>query len=84
MENAPGLKDAIAVVVKQIRKDAGLSQQKLADFAGLSRIHIAQIEGRKRNTTVNALLLLGRVAGISLADISARIEAELQKAEGKE
>lgn len=83
MENTPGLKVAIAAVVKQIRKDARLSQQKLADFAGLSRIHIAQIEGRKRNTTINALLLIGRVTGISLTDISARIEAELQRQDGE-
>ena len=84
MEDIPGLKAAIAAVVRQIRKDAGLSQQKLADFAGLSRIHIAQIEGCKRNTTINALLLIGRVADISLSEMNARIEMKLQEIAPKE
>lgn len=81
MENISGLKAAIATVVRQIRREKNLSQQKLADFAGLSRIHIAQIEGCKRNATMNVLLLIGRVAKISLAEISVRVETELREAD---
>lgn len=57
MEDLPGLKSAIATVLRRVRREARLSQQKLADFAGLSRIHIAQLEGRRQNATLNALLL---------------------------
>ena len=49
MEDLPGLKSAIATVLRRVRREARLSQQKLADFAGLSRIHIAQLEGRRQN-----------------------------------
>ena len=84
MENIQGLKAAIATVLRQLRRDKGLSQQKLADFAGLSRIHIAQIEGCKWNATVNALLLISRVAKISLVELSARIETVLLEIREKE
>ena len=52
MEDLPGLN--IATVLRRVRREARLSQQKLADFAGLSRIHIAQLEGRRQNATLNA------------------------------
>ncbi len=58
MEDLPGLKGAIATVLRRVRREARLSQQKLADFAGLSRIHIAQLEGRRQNATLNVLLLI--------------------------
>lgn len=58
MEDLLGLKSAIATVLRRVRREARLSQQKLADFAGLSRIHIAQLEGRRQNATLNVLLLI--------------------------
>ena len=79
MEDTPGLKTAIERVVRKLRRDAGLSQQKLADFTALSRTHIAQIEGGKRNATINVLLLIGRETGVSLAEIGSRIESELRE-----
>ena len=84
MENIQGLKAAIATVLRQLRRDKGLSQQKLADFAGLSRIHIAQIEGCKRNATMNVLFLIGRVTKVNLVEFSARIEEELREINEKE
>lgn len=69
MEDLPGLKSAIATVLRRVRREARLSQQKLADFAGLSRIHIAQLEGRRQNATLNALLLIAmalNLDGLSL------------------
>ena len=70
MEDLPGLKSAIATVLRRVRREARLSQQKLADFAGLSRIHIAQLEGRRQNATLNVLLLIVAMAlnldGLSL------------------
>lgn len=58
MEDIPGLKAAIATVLRRARRESSFSQQKLADFSGLSRIHIAQLEGRRQNATLNALLLI--------------------------
>ena len=69
MEDLPGLKSAIATVLRRVRREARLSQQKLADFAGLSRIHIAQLEGRRQNATLNVLLLIAmelNLDGLSL------------------
>ena len=67
MEDLPGLKSAIATVLRRVRREA--RQQKLADFAGLSRIHIAQLEGRRQNATLNVLLLIAmelNLDGLSL------------------
>ena len=69
MEDLPGLKSAIATALRRVRREARLSQQKLADFAGLSRIHIAQLEGRRQNATLNVLLLIAmelNLDGLSL------------------
>ena len=80
MEDLPGLKSAIATVLRRVRREARLSQQKLADFAGLSRIHIAQLEGRRQNATLNVLLLIAmalNLDGLSLLK-SVRRKAERQ------
>ena len=67
MEDLPGLKSAIATVLRRVRREARLSQQKLADFAGLSRIHIAQLEGRRQNATLLLLIAMAlNLDGLSL------------------
>ena len=79
MEDLPGLKSAIATVLRRVRREARLSQQKLADFAGLSRIHIAQLEGRRQNATLNVLLLIAMALNLDVLGIKQSTISESKK-----
>ncbi len=48
-------------LIKQLREEAGLSQTKLAELAGVSQAHVAKIETEKvdpRLSTLNKILLV--------------------------
>lgn len=77
MEDLPGLKAAIATVLRRVRRESSLSQQKLADFSGLSRIHIAQLEGRRQNATLNALLLIAMALNVDGLGLLTMIHEEM-------
>ena len=78
METVPYLRAATAVILKKFRTDAGLSQNELADFAGLSRSYIAAVEGGKSGFSGDALFLIAGVLKISPAELIASID-ELRK-----
>lgn len=48
----------------QLRKDAGLTQEKLAELAGYDRTYISLIERGLRKPTVQALFNLSKPLGI--------------------
>ena len=80
MEDLPGLKSAVADVIRRVRRKSGLSQQKLADFSGLSRIHIAQLEGRKQNASLNGLLLIAAALNVDSLCFLRMIHEEMLRA----
>jgi len=51
---------ALGEAMRRLRKERGLSQEALADAAGIERAHMGKIERGERNLT---LLNLSRVAG---------------------
>lgn len=55
LENAPSLAQALMVNLVVSRAQKGLSQQELADAAGVSRVLISQIERGLANFTVDTL-----------------------------
>lgn len=38
--------------IKQLRKEAGISQEKLAELAGLDRTYINSVENGRRNISI--------------------------------
>jgi len=56
---APGIIEVVARNVRRLRHAAGLSQEALADKAGLHWTYISQVERGKRNVTV---LVLAKIA----------------------
>ena len=77
MENIPKLTFAMAKTVRVVRSKAGLTQAQLADFAGLSRIYIAQLETGDRRASLNALILIAKSVGMTTTDLVALIEQEI-------
>ena len=79
MQILPGLNTAIAKTVRILRVRSGLSQEQFADFAGLSRVYIAQLETGERGASLNALILIARSVRMTGAELVALIEQEIQK-----
>lgn len=51
----PGLSPQVAAAIRRHREAAGISQEELADRAGLHRTYISLVERARRNLTVDAL-----------------------------
>jgi len=51
------------------REHRGLTQQRLAETAGISTPYLSQIESGKRKGTTNVLAALAKALGLSLDDI---------------
>jgi len=68
MFDLPIPKNAIAVgeiIEEEYRKPLGLTQQKLADALGISRVRYAEIARGKRGITVDTAMRLARVFSTS-------------------
>ena len=62
----------------RLRARSGLSQEQFADFAGLSRVYIAQLETGERGASLNALILIARSVRMTGAELVALIEEEIK------
>lgn len=58
----------VAHRITQLREDAGLSVNKLANLAGISQSHLRQIELGQRNPTVETLSYFCDVLNVSLSE----------------
>ena len=79
MQILPGLNTAIAKKKSKNSVRSGLSQEQFADFAGLSRVYIAQLETGERGASLNALILIARSVRMTGAELVALIEEEIQR-----
>jgi transcriptional regulator with XRE-family HTH domain len=79
MDKMPRLYPAIAAVIKEARKSAGLSQQELADFSGLSRSYISFVECGERGISVTALYQISKALKVDGAELFRRIEAGIEQ-----
>ena len=72
--------------LKKARKDRGLTQEQLAEQAGVSARHIAKIEKGDVNPSFEVLSTLVKTLGVSFDAIfdpaSEQVEAEIQEVAG--
>lgn len=54
--------------IKQLRKEAGISQEKLAELAGLDRTYVNSVENGKRNISIINMEKICIALEISLSD----------------
>ena len=52
--------------LRRLRKDRGLSQEKLADRCGLHRTYIGSVERGERNVTLGSLEVIASSLGVSV------------------
>jgi len=60
--------------LRQRRLAAGLSQEQLADKAGIDRTYVSLLERDERIPTVNILIAMCRAMGVRASEVIARIE----------
>ena len=73
-KSKPGLTSGLGVVVRELRKKRGLSQEALADATGLHRTYIGAVERAERNLTLRSLERLALALGVPASELLKRAE----------
>ncbi|MGI4738429.1 MAG: helix-turn-helix domain-containing protein [Janthinobacterium lividum] len=73
---------AFGLVVRQMRKAQGLSQEALADEAHLDRTFISQLETGSKQATLTTIFRLAAALRIEASDLLRLVEDHLRLAEG--
>src|SRR5438128_3566872 len=60
---------------RQLRREKGISQERLAGLAGLDRTYVSGIERGERNPSLANLLRLAATLEVGLPDVAARADA---------
>lgn len=55
--------------IRQLRKEKGMSQEKLAEKSGLHNTYIGQIERGEKNASLESIQKLSEGLGVSVAEI---------------
>jgi len=63
------VRQRVAQNIKRLRAEKGLSQEELADLAGLHRTYISSVERAVRNPTVTVLAKIAAGLGVPLATL---------------
>ncbi|RJQ67302.1 MAG: XRE family transcriptional regulator [Desulfobacteraceae bacterium] len=62
-------KNILAYNVKTLRQSSGLSQEELADRAGLHRTYISSVERAQRNVSIENIFSLAKALGCDPRDL---------------
>jgi transcriptional regulator with XRE-family HTH domain len=62
-------RDIFAARLRQERIGKGLSQESLADLAGLHRTYVGSVERSERNVSIDSMERLAKAVGVELADL---------------
>ena len=66
--------EALGVHLRKIREHRSLSQQQLADDAGVARKTIERIENAKFTVTIDVLISIAKALGISVSELTEGIQ----------
>lgn len=71
-------KKVLAENLRRLRTEAGLSQEELADRAGLHRTYVSSVEGGHRNVTLENIFAFAEALGTT-PSVLVRLPAEGKK-----
>jgi len=60
--------------IRQLRHGRNLSQETFADFCGLHRTYICDVERGARNVTIGTLLKIARALGTTVSELTQNVE----------
>lgn len=73
-----GPKWAFGMVLRAARQEKGLSQEQLAEAAGLDRSFISLVERGIQSPNIVILLKIANVLGVSASELVAKTESAMQ------
>lgn len=65
----PALKQALSANIKRIRKEKGISQEKLALKAEVDRSYMSELERCLANPSIEALLRIGNALDVTPSEL---------------
>ena len=68
------LSQAFGIVLRKLRTDAGISQEKLAEFADLDRTYISLLERGLRKPSLNIVFRLAKALNIKPHQLVEEVE----------
>ena len=71
-------KRAFALVLRECREEAGLTQEELAAEAGFDRTYISLLERQKQSPRLESLFRLCEILGVKPSEVLARMESRLE------
>ena len=89
METGIDVRNEVCYRVQQLRRQTGITQEKLAEQAGLSVDGIRKIEGRRATPSLETLYKISKALRIQLVDLvrhegEIHYEGEMQTEKGRE
>lgn len=69
MASDASLLRALGKRVRELRKESGYTQEKLAEHAGIHENHVRRIEGGTANPSYLVLVKLAKALGIPVAEL---------------
>jgi len=62
-------REILARNLRRLRGERGLSQEALAHKTGLTQTYLSQVEGGKRNISIDNISALAQAFGISISEL---------------
>ncbi|HUJ09944.1 MAG TPA: helix-turn-helix transcriptional regulator [Verrucomicrobiae bacterium] len=84
MDQDTKLLRAFGLALRQERERLGVSQDVLADLAGLHRTYIGSVERGERNLSLKNIVAIARALGIPASELVERAESLLQQRPSQE
>ena len=77
MRKPNSLVENLGRAIRKHRCAKGLTQEKLAELAGLHRSYIADVERGARNITVSTLVSVATALGTTISELTVGIDSKL-------
>ncbi len=74
-----GLERLFGRILRELRSERGLSQEKLGFESNYHRTYISQLERGQKNPSLKAIFRLARVLGITPSEMIRRIESRVEE-----
>ena len=70
---------ALANAVREVRTRERMSQEAVAEAAGLGRGFLSELESGRRRVSFEAVIAIADALGVTLAELGERIDAERRR-----
>jgi transcriptional regulator with XRE-family HTH domain len=77
MRTAPSPLDAFGRTLRKVRRDRDLSQEALADEAGVSAKHVGEIERANKDPRLTTIMKLSRALDLRSAELFSQVDERL-------